>query len=48
MITTHDKLAHYLTRIMNQKPIESSFKARINDNLNAEVRGRGIGRRLPF
>ncbi|EDQ88536.1 uncharacterized protein MONBRDRAFT_26326, partial [Monosiga brevicollis MX1] len=37
LITSHDKLSHYLSRIMNQKPIESNFKTRINDNLNAEV-----------
>ena len=36
-MTTHDKLGHYLTRIMNQRPIESNFQKRLPDNLNAEV-----------
>lgn len=37
LITTHDRLSHYLTRIMTQKAIESNFQARMRDNLNAEI-----------
>ncbi|KAI9802946.1 MAG: hypothetical protein M1825_002177 [Sarcosagium campestre] len=35
--TTHDKLAHYLTAVTQQQPIESRFSARLVDNLNAEI-----------
>ncbi|EGO59151.1 activating signal cointegrator 1 complex subunit 3 [Neurospora tetrasperma FGSC 2508] len=35
--TTHDKLAHYLTAITDQLPIESKFSAKLVDNLNAEI-----------
>jgi len=38
IITTHDKLAHYLSLLTNQFPIESSFIKFLADNLNAEVR----------
>ncbi|ODM91249.1 Activating signal cointegrator 1 complex subunit 3 [Orchesella cincta] len=37
IITTHDKLAHYLSLLTNQFPIESSFIKFLADNLNAEV-----------
>ncbi|KAK3687651.1 activating signal cointegrator 1 complex subunit 3 [Podospora appendiculata] len=35
--TTHDKLAHYLTAVTDQLPIESRFSAKLVDNLNAEI-----------
>ncbi|EWC44224.1 putative helicase mug81 [Drechslerella stenobrocha 248] len=35
--TTHDKLAHYLSAITQQQPIESRLTEKIVDNLNAEV-----------
>lgn len=38
IITTHDKLSHYLGMLTNQYPIESSFIKYLADNLNAEVR----------
>ena len=37
IITTHDKLSHYLALLTNQYPIESSFINHLSDNLNAEV-----------
>lgn len=37
IITTHDKLAHYLSLLTNQFPIESSFIKFLADNLNAEI-----------
>lgn len=37
IITTHDKLAHYLSVITRQRPIESQFEKGLIDNLNAEV-----------
>lgn len=37
IITTHDKLTHYLALLTNQYPIESSFINHLADNLNAEV-----------
>lgn len=37
IITTHDKLAHYLSLLTNQFPIESSFIKFLADNVNAEV-----------
>eukprot|EP00055_Hartaetosiga_balthica_P010039 m.41520 g.41520 ORF g.41520 m.41520 type:complete len:2056 (-) comp7002_c0_seq1:116-6283(-) len=37
LLTSHDKLSHYLTRILNQKPIESTFNQRLMDHLNAEI-----------
>ncbi|XP_020519141.1 DExH-box ATP-dependent RNA helicase DExH14 [Amborella trichopoda] len=37
IITTHDKLAHYLRLLTNQLPIESQFVNSLKDNLNAEV-----------
>ncbi|CAA6657392.1 unnamed protein product [Spirodela intermedia] len=37
IITTHDKLAHYLRLLTSQLPIESQFISALKDNLNAEV-----------
>ncbi|TNN71061.1 Activating signal cointegrator 1 complex subunit 3 [Liparis tanakae] len=37
IITTHDKLSHYLTLLTQQNPIESQFLDRLADNLNAEI-----------
>ncbi|XP_038129491.1 activating signal cointegrator 1 complex subunit 3 [Cyprinodon tularosa] len=37
IITTHDKLSHYLTLLTQQNPIESQFLGSLADNLNAEV-----------
>jgi activating signal cointegrator complex subunit 3 len=37
IITSHDKLSHYLSLLTNQFPIESNFVACLADNLNAEV-----------
>ncbi|BES93589.1 activating signal cointegrator 1 complex subunit [Nesidiocoris tenuis] len=37
IITTHNKLSHYLSLLTNQFPIESSFINFLADNLNAEV-----------
>ncbi|EDV24592.1 uncharacterized protein TRIADDRAFT_25989 [Trichoplax adhaerens] len=37
IITTHDKLAHYLSVITRQRPIESEFEKGLLDNLNAEI-----------
>ncbi|KAL8953945.1 MAG: hypothetical protein Q9222_000232 [Ikaeria aurantiellina] len=35
--TTNDKLAHYLSAVTQQQPIESKFSRRLVDNLNAEI-----------
>uniref|UniRef100_A0A5K3FBK7 Helicase ATP-binding domain-containing protein n=1 Tax=Mesocestoides corti TaxID=53468 RepID=A0A5K3FBK7_MESCO len=37
IITTHDKLDHYVRLITNQVPIESKFLRNLNDHLNAEI-----------
>lgn len=37
IITTHSKLAHYLSMLTNQLPIESRFLKRLTDNFNAEI-----------
>lgn len=37
IITTHDKLAHYLSMLTHQLPIESQFVSQLVDNLNAEI-----------
>ncbi|XP_056289492.1 activating signal cointegrator 1 complex subunit 3 [Pseudoliparis swirei] len=37
IITTHDKLSHYLTLLTQQNPIESQFLDSLSDNLNAEI-----------
>ena len=38
IITTHDKLTHYLALMTRQNAIESQFIESLADNLNAEVR----------
>ncbi|XP_030371420.1 activating signal cointegrator 1 complex subunit 3 [Scaptodrosophila lebanonensis] len=40
IITTYDKLNHYLSLLTNQFPIESNFVQCLADNLNAEI---GLG-----
>ena len=35
--TTQDKLAHYLSAVTQQQPIESKFSRKLVDNLNAEI-----------
>ncbi|RKP34950.1 Sec63 Brl domain-containing protein, partial [Dimargaris cristalligena] len=37
ILTTHDRLAHYVGAITQQHPIESCFARNLADNLNAEV-----------
>ena len=37
LITTHDKLSHYLGMLTASTPIESQFVKNLPDNLNAEV-----------
>ncbi|ELT88015.1 hypothetical protein CAPTEDRAFT_159536 [Capitella teleta] len=37
ILTTHEKLSHYLTLLTQQNPIESQFNVSLTDNLNAEV-----------
>lgn len=37
ILTSHDKLGHYLSLLTRQLPIESQFKDSLVDNLNAEV-----------
>ena len=37
ILTTHDKLQHYLSLLTRQNPIESQFMSHLPDNLNAEV-----------
>ncbi|KAJ3337146.1 activating signal cointegrator 1 complex subunit [Gonapodya sp. JEL0774] len=37
IVTTHDKLSHYVTAITQQFPIESKFIESLEDNLNAEI-----------
>ncbi|KAF2167827.1 hypothetical protein M409DRAFT_53787 [Zasmidium cellare ATCC 36951] len=37
IITTHDKLQHFLTAVTQQQPIESQFSKKMVDNLNAEI-----------
>ncbi|XP_014672686.1 PREDICTED: activating signal cointegrator 1 complex subunit 3-like [Priapulus caudatus] len=37
IITSHDKLSHYLSLLTRQNPIESQFLGSLTDNLNAEV-----------
>ncbi|XP_066464224.1 activating signal cointegrator 1 complex subunit 3 isoform X1 [Eleutherodactylus coqui] len=37
IITTHDKLSHYLSLLTQQNPIESQFLESLSDNLNAEI-----------
>ena len=37
IITTHEKLSHYLALLTRQSPIESQFISGLTDSLNAEV-----------
>lgn len=37
ILTSHDKLNHYLSQITQQHPIESSFSKHLINNLNAEI-----------
>lgn len=37
IVTSHDRLSHYLSLLTRQHQIESKFGERIADNLNAEV-----------
>lgn len=37
IITTQDKLQHYLSAVTQQQPIESQFSRKLVDNLNAEI-----------
>eukprot|EP00002_Diphylleia_rotans_P001075 TRINITY_DN10590_c0_g1_i1.p1 TRINITY_DN10590_c0_g1~~TRINITY_DN10590_c0_g1_i1.p1 ORF type:complete len:1715 (+),score=334.69 TRINITY_DN10590_c0_g1_i1:82-5226(+) len=37
IITTHDKLSHFLSLMNHQMPIESKFGSHLEDNLNAEI-----------
>lgn len=37
ILTTHDRLPHYISAITQQHPIESKFIENIVDNLNAEI-----------
>ena len=37
ILTTHDKLQHYLSLLTRQNPIESQFTSHLTDNLNAEI-----------
>uniref|UniRef100_A0A336MI52 CSON001544 protein n=1 Tax=Culicoides sonorensis TaxID=179676 RepID=A0A336MI52_CULSO len=37
ILTTYDKLNHYLSLLTNQFPIESNFVNYLSDNLNAEI-----------
>lgn len=46
IITTIDKITKYVSMLIRQTPIESQFKQRILDNLNAEV-ARGTVSTIP-
>lgn len=37
ILTSHDKLAHYISAVTHQFPIESTFSSNMADNLNAEI-----------
>ncbi|CCU77629.1 activating signal cointegrator 1 complex subunit 3 [Blumeria hordei DH14] len=37
IVTSHEKLSHYLTAVTAQVPIESRFSKHLVDNLNAEI-----------
>lgn len=37
ILTSQDKLQHYLTAVTQQQPIESRFSKKLVDNLNAEI-----------
>ena len=42
IITTHDKLAHYVSLMLRAAPIESQFLSKLSDNLNAEICGGSV------
>ena len=46
IITSHDKLSHYLALLTRQSPIESQFISSLTDSLNAEVRTLESGEEL--
>ena len=46
IITSHDKLSHYLALLTRQSPIESQFISSLTDSLNAEVRTLEFGEEL--
>ena len=48
IISPHDKLAHYLSLLTCQYPIESNFIEKLADNLNAEVTTQLIYNKLLF
>lgn len=37
ILTTHDRLSHYVSAVTMQHPIESKFASNLIDNLNAEI-----------
>ncbi|TPX31933.1 hypothetical protein SmJEL517_g04845 [Synchytrium microbalum] len=37
IVTSHDKLSHYVSAMTQQHPIESQFATNMTDNLNAEI-----------
>ncbi|PGG98703.1 hypothetical protein AJ79_08789 [Helicocarpus griseus UAMH5409] len=37
ILTTHNKLQHYVSAVTSQEPIESRFSRKLVDNLNAEI-----------
>ncbi|XP_065316283.1 activating signal cointegrator 1 complex subunit 3-like [Gordionus sp. m RMFG-2023] len=37
LLTTHDKLSHFITALIRKSPIESRFSDYLCDNLNAEI-----------
>ena len=37
LVTSHDRLYHYVNMLLSQMPIESQFKALLADNMNAEI-----------
>jgi replicative superfamily II helicase len=37
ILTSHDKLSHYVSAVTQQFPIESRFAENLTDNLNAEI-----------
>ncbi|KAI1286661.1 Activating signal cointegrator 1 complex subunit 3 [Halotydeus destructor] len=42
ILTSHDKLSHYLSMLTHQYPIESNFEKYLADNLNAEIVSRTV------
>ncbi len=41
IVTTYDKLVHYVSHMASQQPIESKFAEHLVDNLNAEISATG-------